>query len=233
MEIYLNTQSWAAIGGLGNTERIDCALEAAARKLNTCFGPLTLDPPFLEYDPEVGRLSVLGPGCGENGTVYVHAAVFNFLANLMVRRPDRALDVLERIAPMMEQHDPELTQAAPYAYVNSYVGPCHPAHEGRTLANWYTSSASWTLLAITDWLLGVRPTFGGLLIDPCLPADWERAALRRAWRGAEYEVVIAKPRGVVSGEVKVTVDGEEQPQALVRPHSDGRRHRVDVQILRR
>jgi len=233
MEIYLNTQSRAAIGGLGNTERIDCALEAAARKLNTCFGPLTLDPPFLEYDPEVGRLSVLGPGCGENGTVYVHAAVFNFLANLMVRRPDRALDVLERIAPMMEQHDPELTQAAPYAYVNSYVGPCHPAHEGRTLANWYTSSASWTLLAITDWLLGVRPTFGGLLIDPCLPADWERAALRRAWRGAEYEVVIAKPRGVVSGEVKVTVDGEEQPQALVRPHSDGRRHRVDVQILRR
>ena len=71
-------------------------MEAAARKLNTRFGPLTLDPPFLGYDPDVGRLSVLRPGCGENGTVYVHAAVFNFLANLMARRPDRALDVLER-----------------------------------------------------------------------------------------------------------------------------------------
>lgn len=232
MEIYLNTQSWAAIGGTGNAERVATALDAAARKLGTRYGPLTLDPPFVEYDPDVGRLSILRPGCGENGTVYVHAAVFNVLGNLVARRPDQALETLCRIAPMMERHDPEVTHAAPYAYVNSYVGPCYPAHEGRTLANWYTSSASWTFLAITDWLLGVRPTYDGLLIDPCLPSEWERASLRRAWRGAEYEVTIAKPRGVVEGEVSVVVDGEQQAGALVRPHGDGRLHRVAVEISR-
>jgi len=233
MEIYLNAQSWAVIGRCGDPARVAEAFEAVDRKLDTPFGPLVLDPPFLGYDPDVGRLSVLRPGCGENGTVYVHAAVFYFLANLMARRPDRAMEILRRIAPMLEAHDPDITQAAPYAYVNSYVGPCLPSHQGRTLANWYTSSASWTLLAITDWLLGVRPTYQGLLIDPCLPAAWERAALRRVWRGAEYEVVIAKPKGVVAGQISVSVDGEEQAGALVRPHGDGRRHRVDVQILRR
>ncbi len=230
MEIYLNTQSWAAIGGTGSPERVASALDSAARKLDSRFGPLLLHPPFLEYDPQVGRLSVLRPGCGENGTVYVHAAVFNFLANLIARRPDRALGILRRIAPMMEQHDPEVTHAAPYAYVNSYVGPCCPGHEGRTLANWYTSSASWTLLSITDRLLGVRPTYEGLLIDPCLPAEWERASLRRAWRGAEYEVVITKPKGLTEGPVTLAIDGSAQPGNLVPPHEDGNLHQVSAEI---
>jgi len=230
MEVYLNSQSWAAIGAAGELGRVARALETAHGRLGTDFGPLLLDPPFRQYDPEVGRLSVLRPGCGENGTVYVHAAVFFFLANLVARRPDRAMEVLRKIAPMMQRQDPAVTLAAPYAYVNSYVGPCYPAHAGRSLTSWYTSSASWTLLAITDWLLGVRPTYEGLLIDPCLPAEWERVLLRRAWRGAEYEVVISKPKGVTEGSVAVAVDGSEQPTNLVPVHGDGKTHRVAARI---
>lgn len=230
MEIYLNTQSWAVIGGTADLERARRALEAADERLDSRWGPLLFSPPFHEYDPDVGRLSVLRPGCGENGTVYVHAAVFAVLANLMAKRPDRAVGILQRIAPMMEGQDPEVTRAAPYAYVNSYVGPCHPAHEGRTLVSWFTSCASWTLLAITDWLLGVRPTLEGLVIDPCLPADWERARLARRWRGAHYEVEIRKPRGIISGRIAVAVDGVEQEGALVVPQADGREHRVEVRV---
>jgi cellobiose phosphorylase len=148
----------------------------------------------------------------------------------MARRPDRALEILEKIAPMMERQDPDVTQAAPYSYVNSYVGPCYPAHAGRSLTNWYTSSASWTLFAVTDWMLGVRPTYDGLLIDPCLPAHWERASLRREWRGAEYEVSIAKPKGLVSGRVSVRVDGEALAEPLVAAHADGSLHRVEAEV---
>jgi cellobiose phosphorylase/cellobionic acid phosphorylase len=230
MEIYLNSQSWSAIGQAGDPARIARALDSADAKLDSPYGPLLLDPPYRAYDPDVGRLSVLRLGCGENGTVYVHAAVFYALANLMARRPDRALEVLRRIAPMMGADDPEVTQAAPYSYVNSYVGPCYPAHEGRTLANWYTSSCSWTLLAITDWLLGVRPTYDGLLIDPCLPSDWEGASLRREWRGAYYEITITKPRGPVGGRVEVSLDGVAQPGNVVPAFSDGRRHVVEVKV---
>jgi len=229
MEIYLNTQSWAVIGQIASAERAAIALDAADRRLSSPFGPLLLDPPFHAYDPDVGRLSVLRPGCGENGTVYVHAAVFYALANLMARRPDRALEILRQIAPMMEAQDPEVTQAAPYSYVNSYVGPCYPGHAGRTLTNWYTSSASWTLLAITDWMLGVRPAYGGLIIDPCLPAEWERACLRREWRGARYELVISKPKGLVSGRVSVTLEGAPLPTALVPPQAPGH-HQVRVAL---
>jgi len=230
MEIYLNSQSWAAIGQAGDPARIARALDSADAKLGSRYGPLLIDPPYRAYDPDVGRLSVLRLGCGENGTVYVHAAVFYALANLIARRPDQAMEVLRRIAPMLEAHDPEVTQAAPYAYVNSYVGPCYPAHEGRTLANWYTSSCSWTLLLVTDWLLGVRPTYDGLLIDPCLPSDWEGASLRREWRGASYEITITKPRGLVGGRVEVSLDGVAQPGNVVPAFSDGRRHVVSVRV---
>jgi len=233
MEIYVNSQSWAAVGQAGSMERVAEALEAVDRKLECRYGPLTFAPHYPAYDPEVGRISVLRPGCGENGTVYVHAAVFNFLANLMARRPDRALETLRKIAPMMEEQDPGITQAAPYAYVNSYVGPCHPAHEGRTLTNWYTSSASWTLFAVTDWMLGVRPTHQGLLIDPCLPREWEHASLTRKWRGAEYQVEISKPRGLTEGSVAVVVDGEPLVGQVIPAHGDGRRHRVEVTLLPR
>ena len=231
MEIYLNTQSWAAIGRTAEPERIARALDCADDRLSTEFGPLLLDPPFYEYHPDVGRLTVLRPGCGENGTVYVHAAVFYFLANLLARRPDRAMEILRQIAPMMGAQDPTVTYAAPYSYVNSYVGPCHPEHAGRSLTNWYTSSSSWTLFAITDWLLGVRPEYEGLVIDPCLPSDWERARLRRTWRGAEYEVRIAKPKGVVGRVVSIEVDGAAQmPGAPIPPHSDGQTHVIEVEI---
>jgi len=131
---------------------------------------------------------------------------------------------------MMEARDPEVTQAPPYAYVNSCAGPCYPQHEGRTLTSWYTSSPSWTLFAITDWMLGVRATHEGLVIDPCLPADWEKATLRRRWRGAEYEVVMAKPKGLVGGALEVVVDGERLAGNVVPPHGDGRLHRVEVRM---
>lgn len=230
MEIYINSQSWAVIGRTGAQERILRALEAVDRKLECRWGPQVFVPHYTEYDPDVGRISVLRPGCGENGTVYVHAAVFCFLANLMARRPDRAMEILRKIAPMMEAQDPAVTQAAPYAYVNSYVGPCYPAHEGRTLTNWYTSSASWTLFAITDWMLGVRPTHRGLLIDPCLPSEWERAFLSRRWRGAEYRVHITKPRGPIAGGVTIQVDGRPLAGNLVPAFGDGRVHQVEVKM---
>lgn len=230
MEIYLNTQSWALIGGCTTPERAAAALDAADAKLSCPYGPLLLDPPYYAYDPSVGRISVLRPGCGENGTVYVHAAVFCLLANLIARRPDRALQVLAQICPLMETQDPSVTHAAPYTYVNSYVGPCYPAHAGRTLTGWYTSSGSWTFFAITDWLLGVRPQYDGLLLDPVLPAAWEGASLRRRWRGAEYEIVIRKPAGVIGSQVKLTVDGRPLAGQLVPAYGDGKHHLVEVEV---
>jgi cellobiose phosphorylase len=102
---------------------------------------------------------------------------------------------------MTKKQDPRVTQAARYAYVSfyAYVGSCYPAHASRTLPNWYTSSASWALLAIPDWMLGVRPHYQGLVIPPCLPSDREQACLGRHWRGALYEATATKPKGLVTG----------------------------------
>ncbi len=230
MEIYVNSQSWAIIGQCTPPERAAACLDAADAKLSSKWGPLTINPPYFSYDPNVGRLSVLRPGCGENGTVYVHAAVFYALANFMARRPDRALEVFEQICPLMEGHDPAVTHAAPYAFVNSYVGPSYPSHEGRTTTNWYTSSCNWTFLIMTDYLLGVRAEYDGLRLDPVLPTAWEGARLRRNWRGADYDIVIRKPAGVVGRVKSVTVDGKPRGGQLLPVFADGALHGVEVEL---
>jgi len=140
------------------------------------------------------------------------------------------LEILEQVCPMMECQDPAVTFAPPYAYVNAYAGPCLPSHEGRTATSWYTSSGSWTFFSITDWMLGVRPQYDGLLIDPVLPSSWEQASLRRHWRGAGYDITITKPKGVITGRVSVRVDGQPINGQVVPIFSDGRWHVVEVEI---
>jgi cellobiose phosphorylase len=61
---------------------------------------------------------------------------------------------------------------------------------------------------ISEWVLGVRPTWEGLRFDPCLPAGWTRAAMRRPWRGATLHIEIERVAGMEPGEVEVTVDAQ-------------------------
>ena len=108
----------------------------------------------------------------------------------------------------------------PYCYAQTIAGR-DAAIFGEAKNSWLTGAASWHLVAITQWILGVRPELEGLRIDPMLPSHWEGITARRRWRGATYEITVTKAAGV-SGRVKhLTVDGKPVEGNLVAPAPAG------------
>jgi len=92
----------------------------------------------------------------------------------------------------------EIRQAEPYSYCQFIMGRDHTAH-GRARHPWLTGTASWFYTAVTKYILGIRPTHQGLVIDPCVPSDWHQFSVTRKWRGAIFRVRVNNPHGVQKG----------------------------------
>jgi cellobiose phosphorylase len=123
--------------------------------------------------------------------------------------------------------DPDRYLAEPYVLPGNVDGPASPFH-GRAGWTWYTGSAAWLPRVVSEWVLGVRPTWQGLLFDPCLPAGWSRAAMRRPWRGATLEVEIERRPGLAPGEVEVEVDGRRLAEPVLAAVEPGDELRISV-----
>jgi cellobiose phosphorylase len=80
---------------------------------------------------------------------------------------------------------------------------------GEAKNSWLTGTAAWNFVAISQWILGIRPEFEGLKIDPCIPADWDGFKVQRKFRGTEFEIEIRNFDNVNKGVKKILVDGKE------------------------
>jgi len=81
-----------------------------------------------------------------------------------------------------------------------------------------------------EGILGVRPLYEGLLVDPCIPSHWDGFRMRRTFRGASYEIEVENPEHVSSGVVEVIVDGQKQEGNVVPSFGDGKTHTVKVKL---
>ena len=104
------------------------------------------------------------------------------------------------------------------------MGRDHPAF-GRARHHFMTGSSGWAYYAATRYMLGIRPEFDRLTVDPCIPAGWDGFSALRRWRGAEYEIRVQNPDHVQKGVVQIRVDGEITSRI---PAFGSGRHRVDV-----
>ncbi len=229
--IFLNTQSWAVLSGLGAPERITGAWAAVEKRLLSPHGPLVLAPAYRKPDPSIGYITRYAPGLRENGGVYTHAATWALLAACKLGNGEQAYDIYRSIAPPIHGMEPEAYAAEPYVTPGNIDGPDSP-HYGRGGWSWYTGSAQWFLRAIWDGMLGIRAEVGGLHISPCLPAGWKKVSARRAFRGCVYEVEISNPAGLPGGAARIWVDGEERTGRVITCPKGGcgGTHRVQVKL---
>ena len=102
------------------------------------------------------------------------------------------------------------------------------ARPGEAKNSWLTGTAAWNFVAISQWILGIRPEYDGLRIDPCLPADWEGFTVERSFRGCRYRIEVRNPQHVSRGVVTVRLDGLQIEGNLVPAASDGAPHAVEV-----
>ena len=207
-KIYLNAQTWAVIAGTAPPERAHQAMQAVAEMLDRNYGPLLLWPAYSQPVASIGYITRYAAGRRENGGLYTHAATWAVLAETVLKRGDRAYQLYQKFNPIYRGLDPELYQVEPYVMPGNVDGPDSPLY-GRGGWTWYTGSAAWLFKVSLEGIIGVRPGLEGLIIDPCIPANWSECFIQRYFRGASYEITIKNPEGISGGIVAITINGEQ------------------------
>jgi cellobiose phosphorylase len=151
------------------------------------------------------------------------------IAETMVGRGDRAFGYYAQINPAARNDRIDEFEVEPYVYCQNILSDEHPQF-GLGRNSWLTGTASWAYQAGTQYILGIRPTYGGLTIDPCIPSAWDGFHAVRRYRGATYDITVTNPDHVSKGIRSVTVDGTPIAGAIVPAFGDGTRHRIEVEM---
>jgi cellobiose phosphorylase len=213
--IYVEPQGICVMAGIGADDGTATrALDAVAEHLVTPHGIQLLEPPYATYHLELGEISSYPPGYKENGSVFCHTNPWIVIAETMVGRGDRALEHHLRINPSAREAISDVHRAEPYVYAQTIAGKA-AATFGEAKNSWLTGTASWSLVSVTQWLLGIRPEHDGLRIDPCLPASWPGFTARRHFRGATYDIRVHKDVGAVGRVGSLVVDGTAMAGTVV------------------
>jgi len=185
-QIFLNAQTWAILGELGEPDRLDAAWSSVKERLLTEYGPLLLVPAYQIPDPTVGYITRYAPGARENGGVYMHAATWALAAAAKRKDREAVESIWASVSPVRRsgggEAGAERYAAEPYVLPGNVDGPLSD-FPGRAGWTWYTGSAAWLQKVTLEWVLGIRPTWEGLRIDPCPPAEFGRVRVRRRYRG--------------------------------------------------
>jgi N,N'-diacetylchitobiose phosphorylase len=207
-KIHLESNAWAVLSGVASLERGQKAMASVEKYLLTEYGLVLNAPPYTKPDDGIGFVTRVYPGLKENGAIFSHPNPWAWAAQCLLGNGAGALRFYDALCPYHQNDKIEIRQAEPYSYCQFIVGPAHPAF-GRARHPFMTGSAGWAYFASTQYILGIRPGFDGLTVDPCVPADWREFSVVREWRGARYEITVSNPQGVQRGVKRILADGRE------------------------
>jgi cellobiose phosphorylase len=209
-KIWLNAQSWSVLSGMAEEGRARTAMDSVAESLDTPLGIKMLCPPIVSYPTPEDPLSHYHPGCGENGSVFCHANTWAIMAECMLGNGDRAWKYYRQLIPhnAMSKAGAWRYKAEPHVYASNIFGPDSDKF-GLANVSWLTGTAAWMNIVATQYILGIRPSWKGLIIDPCLPFDWEELNLVRKFRGVEFRIAVHKAKGPHGPVQEMTVDGKQ------------------------
>lgn len=228
-KIYLNSQSWAVLSGVASIDRADKCLNSVKSMLMSDYGPMIFSPSYTSYNEYIGTQSIYAPGF-RNGNIYMRPAGWAIIAACMAGKNDLAWEMYNKASLANQIKKIEVYQCEPYVYPENYVGPDHRL-AGKGQFQWCLGEAtSWMWVAYNYYLLGIRPEFDGLMIDPHMPKDWEQFSVERPFRGDHYSINVKKNRKLLSGEIKVWIDGKLLKGNLIEPLKDGEKHKVEVEV---
>jgi len=205
-KLYANAQSWPVISGFAPPERAQRALQAVHAHLNTRNGIKLSAPGYNGFDPTKGGVTTYPPGAKENGGIFLHANPWVIIAETHLGHGDRAFAYYQQINPAAKNDRLDEFECEPYVYPQNILGDEHPQF-GLARNSWLTGTASWAYQAGVQYILGIRATYTGLEIDPCIPAAWEGFHARRTFRGATYEIEVRNPDHICKGVKAIFVDG--------------------------
>jgi cellobiose phosphorylase len=206
-KIYLNAQTWSVISGIAEKNKQQKAMDAVSKYLLKKNGCLLLSPAYTLPDKMIGYLSRYAPGRRENGGVYTHAATWSVWAYSLLKKNDLAYAAYKNLCPIYNGMNPDEYVAEPYVTPGNIDGPDSPNY-GMGGWTWYTGSAAWYQKVIVDWILGVRASKNGLVVDPCIPKDWKEFSVKRLFRGTVYNIKVFKKSNSIKTSNYIEIDGK-------------------------
>ncbi len=205
-QIFIEPQGMCVMAGIGlNDGRAEQALASVQERLATPHGIILQQPAFSRYYLHLGEISSYPPGYKENAGIFCHNNPWIIIAETILGHGDRAHDYYTRINPSAREEIGDVHRCEPYVYAQMIAGRDAPTH-GEAKNSWLTGTAAWNYVAITQWILGIRPTYQGLEIAPVIPSSWPGFTVTRRFRGVQYHIAVQ--RSGPGNRVSLTVDGQ-------------------------
>ncbi|MGN1021895.1 MAG: GH36-type glycosyl hydrolase domain-containing protein [Lachnospiraceae bacterium] len=223
-KVHMESNTWAVISGAASYAHGIQAMDAVDKYLYTPYGLMLNAPCYTKRDDGIGFVTRVYPGLKENGSIFSHPNPWAWCAEAKLGRGTRAMKFYNALCPALQNDRIEIRKAEPYSYCQFVAGRDHKAF-GTARHPFMTGSAGWSYYAATQYLLGIKPDYDGLVIDPCIPSYWKHYEVKRIFRGATYLISIDNPHGVEHGVQEITVNGRKmthvpvgEPGTTVRVH---------------
>ena len=228
-QIYIEPQGFVVMAGVGVKEGYaQKALDAVEERLLSRYGIAILTPPYTRYHEELGEISSYPPGYKENGGIFCHNNPWIVLAQAALGHGGKAFDLYRRTCPAYIE-DQKLHRTEPYVYSQMIAGP-YAKRFGEAKNSWLTGTSAWSFYAVSQGILGIKPDYDGLRVDPCLPKELEELTVERSFRGSKYTIHVRNLSGDEKGQVRLTLDGAPVEGTLLPADAAPAQHQVECVI---
>ena len=226
-KIFIESQGWCTMAGIGMEEgMVQKSLDSVKKYLDCEHGIVLNNPAFTEYIVEYGEISSYPAGYKENAGIFCHNNPWVIIGETILGRGDYAWDYFRKICPSYTEEISDLHKVEPYVYAQMIAGK-DAAKPGEAKNSWLTGTAAWNYYTITQFILGIKPAYNGLEVNPCIPADWKGFSVSRKFRGATYKIEV-KNNGVMKGVKRLTVNGKEVNGNIIPMQPAGSVNTVEV-----
>ena len=206
-EIFIESNGWCSMAGIGQEEGMTVkALDAVKERLDCEHGIVLNNPAYSLYYIDYGEISSYPPGYKENAGVFCHNNPWIIIAETLLGRGDRAWEYFRKICPSYTEEKSELHKVEPYVYAQMIAGK-DAFRPGEAKNSWLTGTAAWNFYAVSQYILGIRPTYEGLVIDPCIPPEWDDFQVTRLFRGTTYQITVKNPHKKMKGVTEISLNG--------------------------
>lgn len=227
-QIFIESNGFCTMAKIGHEEGMcEKALDAVKERLDTKYGIVLNNPAYTKYRIEMGEISTYPPGYKENAGIFCHNNPWIMIGETELGRGDSAYDYYTKIAPAFLQDIQELHKTEPYVYSQMIAGK-DAYKPGEAKNSWLTGTAAWNYAAITQHILGIRPAFNGLLIDPCIPKKWNGFKVKRKFRGYTLNIDIKNPNHVSKGVQQIRVNGKPISGNTIPVMEKGKSYQIEV-----
>ena len=202
-KIFIESQGFCVMAGVGKDNgKALKALDSVQKHLECKYGITLNQPPYSKYHLELGEISSYPPGYKENAGIFCHNNPWIMIAETVLGRGERAFEVYKKITPAYIEDISDIHRTEPYVYSQMIAGK-DAVRAGEAKNSWLTGTAAWNYYTVSQYILGIRPEFDGLRIEPCLSKDIKECNITRKYRGTLYRISIINNN---TGKTIVTAD---------------------------